>query len=552
MSRQPAIREQMRLIAGLRWCLFRNSLRSLRGRLDVVGYVLLWLMLTGLMFGGGAGIGFGAYAFLSRHQAASFADLFWAVLLFWQLYPLLIGTGGLQFEFGNLLHFPLRYGSFFALSLTYGLLDPGAVIALFWLACLSLGAGLARPGLLAWVVAAALLFAAMNLLLSRAIATWADRWLAQRRTREILGMLFIVGLLTVQFAGPTLARWTARQHAAVRWLVPLANLVHALPPGMAAQAVAGAAAFRPLLALAGLLAVCLYGVGFSWLLHLRLAAQFRGESLSETKAPAPPTTHARAAAASTGWRLPGLSTRTAALFERETRYTLRNWPVLFQLLLPAFFVILLSPSFKHTRFFTSHPEMAFPVAVAYAFFSENYWIFNSFGYDGEGIRFLLLAPLRFRQVMIGKNLLHTVATVLNIALLWACVRWIFRPPGAEIVALTLLVSLYALLVNLAVGNVTSVRLPNRLEFGVFRRGRGARGLAVAIGLGTEAVLVGSGMLIFVLGVWLHGMGLAMLASLGLAGMAAAGYVFSLREVERVILHRREAFTEELCRTSSAS
>jgi ABC-2 type transport system permease protein len=555
MSARLRIREQIWLIADLRWRVFRNSLRTLRGRLDVVSSALLWLMMGGLMLGGGAAIGIGAYIFVARHEAPRLVDLFWAVFLFWQFYPIFTGAGGVQFEFAHLLRFPLRYASFLTLSVAYGLFDPGAVVSLFWLVCLTVGAGLARPGLLAWAAAVSLIFAAMNLLLARAVSTWADRWLARRRTREILGLLFILVILTMQFALPMLARSKSGQRLAESWLAPFAGVAHALPPGVAAQAVSGGPAAQTSSALVGFFFVCLYALAFFWLLHLRLGAQYRGENLSEARAPAPSAAPARARGAaptSVTWRLPWRSKPVAALFEREARYTLRNWPVMMQLLLPAFFVIVLSPGFKHGKFFAHHGQMIFPAAVAYAFFSETYWIFNSFGYDGAGIRFLLLAPVRFRQVMLGKNLLHATATFLNILLLWICVRLVFGPPELAVVALTLVASAYALLVNLAVGNVISIRFPNRLEFGVFRRGRGARGMSVALGLATQAVLMGSGALVFVIWSMLHRTGLALLIFLVLAAAASVGYVLTLREIDHLALSQKELLADELCRTTSAS
>jgi ABC-2 type transport system permease protein len=553
MSARLGIREQIWLIAGLRWRVFRNSLRTLRGRLDVVSTALLWVVMGGLMLGGGVAMGLGAYSFVSRGEAPRLDVLFWAVLLFWQLYPILAGTGGPQFEFAHLLRFPLRYASFFTLSVAYGLFDPAAVVSLFWLLCLSVGTGIARPGLLPWAAAVSLVFAAMNLLLARAVSTWADRWLAQRRTREILGLLFIVAILTTQFAAPMLAHWDSGKRIAESWLMPLAGLAHALPPGMAAQAVSGGAAAQTLGALAGFFFVCLYAVAFFWLLHVRLGAQYRGESLSEAVVSAPSAARSRVRASAAGaWRLPWRSSQTAAMFEREARYTLRNWPVLMQLLLPAFFVLVLSPSLRHGKVFAQHGGMVFPAAVAYAFFSEAYWIFNSFGYDGAGIRFLLLAPVRFRQVMLGKNLLQATATFLNILLLWICVTLIFGSPGPTIVALTLVASVYALLVNMAVGDVISVRFPNRLEFGAFRRGRAARGMSVFLGLATQAAIVGSGALVFLVAARLHRAGLAMLIFLLLAGAALGGYVLTLREIDKIAHKQKESLAEELCRTTSAS
>ncbi len=554
MSGRLSIRDQIRLILWLRWRVFRNSLHTLRGRLDVISQGLFWLMMGGLMLGGGVGIGVGAYSFVAHHQAARVADLFWVVFLFWQLYPVLIGAGGPQFEFGHLLHFPLRYGSFFALSLAYGLFDPAAVTSIFWLACLSAGAGAALPALLPWLVPLSLVFAAMNLLLSRAIATWADRWMAQRRTREVLSMLFVAAILAVQFLLPRLMEWQPGKRLLAAWLPALLGVSRALPPGVAGKTVAGVAAANVLAASAGFLYVCLYAVGFSWLLHRRLLAQYRGENLSEARVAARAAPSARRGVRSPGsaWPLPWRSRPTAAVFEREARYTLRNWPALFQLLMPAFLLLVSSSSFRHTSFFARNPAMVFPLSVAYAFLVEVSMIFNSLGYDGTGIRLLLLAPVPFRRIMLGKNLFYAVATFLNVLLLGICVRWLFGPLNLLVVAATLLASLYVLLANLAVGNLISVYFPHRLEFGAFGRGRGARGMAMAVGLGSELALVGTSAVVFVIGQALDRMGLALLIFFGLSALALAGYLFSLSRTERILLAHREALAEELCRVPGAS
>jgi len=555
MNRRLGIGEQIGLILGLRWRLFRNSLRTMRGRLDAVSQALLWLMMAGLMFGGGFGMGFGAYLLIAHGEANRLGDLFWVVLLFWQLYPLLSGAGGARFDFAHLLRFPLRYGSFFALSLAYGLFDPSAVISLFWLLCLSVGVAAARASLFPWALLVVLAFAAMNLVLSRAISTWADRWMEQRRTREIVGLIFIVGILVMQFAVPALSGWAPGKQFAERWMPPLLGVGHLLPPGLAGAALADGLAAGWTRAFAGFLFVCSCGLAFLWLLHLRLVAQYRGENLSEARATGAPAERApRARSQAAAWRLPWRSSATAALVERETRYTMRNWPVLVQFLLPAFITLMSGPNLRGSDFLARHSGMAFPIAVAYAFFIQMNWVFNSFAYDGAGVRFLLLAPVRFRQVMIGKNLFYAGATLANVLLLWVCVRWLFGPPSLLIVTATLSAALFGLLVNLAVGNVSSVCFPIRREFGFgnFRRGRSRMGTGGIMGLVTQIVIIVLAGGVFVAGKWLDRLGLAVLIFLALAALAAVGYAFSLRAIDRVALNHRESMVEALCQAESAT
>jgi ABC-2 type transport system permease protein len=395
--------------------------------------------------------------------------------------------------------------------------------------------------------------------LSRAVATWADRWLEQRRTREILGLILILGIFLVQFGAPAFSRWATGERFAAGWRAPILRsahlLDHVLPPGLAGAALANAASAGRLAAIANFLFVCLYALAFFWLLHLRLAAQYRGENLSEARVAPSPAGRARAAGPSAAvWRLPWRSSATAALVEREARYTMRNWPVLFQLFLPVFFVFVLGPKLRHSAPFDRDAAMAFPVAVAYAFFIQTNWVFNSLGYDGTGIRFLLLAPVRFRQVMIGKNLFQGAAMLGNVLLLGVCVRWLFGPVNLLMAAATLFAALYGLLVNLAVGNVISVRFPTRREFGFgnIRRGRSRGGTAGIVGLLTQILIIASAAAVFLMGKLLDRMDLAVLIFLALVALAAAGYALTLQRIDRLALAHRESLIEELCRTEAAS
>ncbi|MGH9727165.1 MAG: hypothetical protein ACRD4V_01065 [Candidatus Acidiferrales bacterium] len=549
----PGTREQITLVARLRWQLFSNSLRTLKGRLEAVSTVLVALMMTGLVFGGGMLLGVGTYFLVARNNWQWLAGLLWIVFLFWQLYPLTAASVGAQFDFSNLLRFPLRMGSFVILSLIYGLFDPGAVASLFWLFCMWIGLGVARPGMLGWGLLVLVVFAAMNLVLGRMILLWTEKWLARRRTREVLGFIFILAMLSFQFIGPTINH-LQHHHTKLQagWIVTLLPVARALPPGVAGQSLADALGGNFVLAAPWFLFLVLYGAAFFLLLRTRLVAQYRGENLSEARAPALPAKTQRSGgrAASSSWEIPWISGASGAVFEKEVRYAFRSGPMLLNFVIPVVLVIFLGITFRqqgrNVNFFSHAPDMAFPIAVAYTFLIQMNMIFNSFAFEGTGVQFLLFAPVRFRDVMAGKNLFQGVAAMIETLAVWAVVAWIFSPPPLTIVTATLAGLLYATLANFAIGNILSVCYPRRLDFHAFRKKK-LSGITMLIGMITQGILIGLGAGVFLLTKHFDRLGLATPIFLAFAAVAAAAYLFSLTKMDRLALSHRETLTTELCR-----
>ena len=548
----PGTREQIALVARLRWQLFRNSLRTLKGRLEAVSTVFIALTMTGLVFGGGILLGVATYFLVARDDWQWLAGLLWIVFLFWQLYPLTAASVGVQFDFANLLRFPLRFSSFFALSLIYGLFDPGAVTSLFWLFCMWVGFGIARPVMLAWGLIVLLIFAAMNLLLGRMILLWTEKWLARRRTREVLGFIFILVMLSFQFIGPAINH-LQHYHTRIQssWMITLLPVARVLPPGVAGQSLTYALGANPVLAVPWLLFLTLYGVAFFLLLRTRFVAQYRGENLSEAAAARPmKTLRAGGKAASSSWEIPWVSGAASAVFEKEVRYAFRSGPMLLNFVVPVILVIFLGITFRqqgrHGDFFSHAPDMAFPIAIAYTFLIQMNMVFNSFAFEGAGVQFLLVSPVRFHDVMAGKNLFQGVAAVIEALAVWAVVAWIFAPPPVTIVTATFAGLLYATLANFAVGNVLSVCYPRKLDFGAFRKKKLA-GVTMLIGMVTQGVLIGLGAGVFLLTKHFDRLALATPIFLVFAAIAMAAYLFSLTKVDRLALSHRETLTAELCR-----
>src|SRR5205814_369947 len=130
VTQSVGVFEQIRLIAGLRWRILRNSLRKKNNRLDLMG-----LIFTGV-FSGILVIGFcftfyaGAHAFVSQGRLEWMALLFWGIFIFWQVFPVFVAGFGANFEFRTLLRFPLSLRAFYIIGLAYGFADFSALAAI--------------------------------------------------------------------------------------------------------------------------------------------------------------------------------------------------------------------------------------------------------------------------------------------------------------------------------------------------------------------------------------------------------------------------------------
>jgi ABC-2 type transport system permease protein len=544
--------EQLSLIAQLRWNLFRNSLRTFKGRLEFISFALVSVTIGLGALGAGFGLGIAAYFAVAGGHFEIIPLLLWGVFLVWQLFPLFAAAASAQFDFANLLRFPLRYSSFYLLTLAYGVFDPPALVGLLWCFCIGLGVCIAKPALFLWAPPVLVIFAAVNLLLNRAILAWLDRWLKQRRTREAFVFVFLLVMISLQFLGPLTQRWESNSKRRPFNAPSALEVARAFPPGLAGLAISRAAQADPPAAAASAALLVAYAAVIAWALGKRLRAQYQGELISETRAPeVVPVVGSAAGAVRPAWQLPGLSPPVAAVFEKEVRYLFRSGPALLQLIVPliilAFFGYSMHSVGARGNPFTHVPvDMFFPVAVAYAFLIQTNMVYNSFGFDGSGVQFLFMAPVRFRDVLIGKNFLHALVTLLEAALVGVGMAVLFRPPGAAIVLATLTGLLFASLGNFAVGDLLSLAFPRRMEYGMIRQRR-VSGVTVAASLGIQAVLLGICGSIIAFTFFFHRLWLATVIFLVLTAAVWPGYVAALNYCSQLALDRREVLTAELSR-----
>jgi ABC-2 type transport system permease protein len=575
----PLARAQYKALARLRWQMFTNGMRSNKGALElgartfgIIIYVLMGLAL-------GAGMGVVTYLLASDGKWRYLPVLFWVLAFLWQMIPVMLASFQEQFDLGILLRFPLRFGSYVLLYLVFGLVDISTILG--GLCCVGIWFGIAaaQPGLLLWTTLALALFAVFNILLVRAVFAWIDRWLAQRKTREILGAVFMVGLLSMQLMNPALyeKRHSGRsghqeqaeqiRAAEARYspLLTRANAVQQwLPPGLAAASLREAVEQEPAQGLGALGVLGAYALLVGGVLAVRLKAEYRGENLGSapardkagsgrSKATASLTfPGANSADRAGGWAAGGMvagSGPIAAVMEKDVRSLLRTLPLLYAIGAPLILVLVFSGIFiKNGAVQGPVFPLALPVCMVYAQLGFTQVFYNNLGTEGAGIQLYFLSPTALRTVLLAKNLLH--ASLFAVVALMAGVLTSLRLGVAEnaVIAATVAWLLFSLPCNLTAGNLFSLKMPYRVNPGRIARQRGSQANAL-LSLVVQLCILAVGAAVFSLSWFLKDMWLAPPIFIILAVGALLVWRRVLDNADAIAFGRRDAIMATLMKDS---
>jgi ABC-2 type transport system permease protein len=253
------MRGQFAAIARVRWQIFVNSLRTVRGRLELVSGAFMFLGFAVLGLGGACGLAAAAWYFESHGKSIFLAFLFWPVFLFWQLFPVMASAFAGSIDSSNLLRFPLNFRAYVLVRLAFGSIEPATAIGLLWLMGIVIGIAIASPAVVLLALPAVLIFALLNILLARMIFVWVERWLAQRRTRELMGILFFVMIISFQLINPLVIRFGRQAGSAIKSssqeVLPVLRF---LPPGLAADSIASASQGEILRSVGDVALQCVY------------------------------------------------------------------------------------------------------------------------------------------------------------------------------------------------------------------------------------------------------------------------------------------------------
>jgi ABC-2 type transport system permease protein len=542
-------RDQLAAIAALRWRLFVNTLRTTRGKLELFSQIMIGFAFAMGGLGGAIGLGFAATMMFSAGKPELLAVLFWFVFLFWQVFPIMATAFANNPDASDLLRFPLSYRSYFLVRMAYGAFDPATALGSLWSLGIVAGVSFAKPALLPWTLLVTLAFIVFNLLLMQMVFAWVERWLAQRRTRELMGILFILLMLSFQMIGPLVRHFEKGSRPDVqRYVEVLAPVQRVLPPGLAGDAIVQAAYPRFMPAFSSFALLCAFGLAIGYGLHARLLAQYRGENLSEVAAASalPKDRSLRL-----GWNLPGFAPSVSAVFEKEVRYLLRSGPMLLTLIMPVFALLILrfgamNAARQSGAGFTHIQDMAFPAAAGYSLLMLTNLVCNSFGGDAGGIQFFFASPVRFREIVLAKNLTHASILAAGAFVAWIAVSLLYGRPALDLTIATLAGLLFAAPLNFSVGNLLSIYAPKKLDYSSFRRQNPSQ-MSVLISLGVQLFVIGVGVLVFWIARLYGKFWIATVVLLALAAITLTAYRMILNRMDGLALARQETLVAELCR-----
>ena len=538
---------QIRLVAELRWRILRNHLRRKNSRWDLIGLIWAAVFFSVIVIGLSFAFCWGAYISLSTGHFEWLVLLFWSILLFWQVFPMFVASFGATFEFRTLLRFPLSLTAFYLVGLAYGLADFAAISSVLWLFAITVGIGFAKFALLPSVVVIVALFILMNTTIERLLGSWLERLLARRRTRELMLGLFVLLSISLQFIGPRIAGYARGSHSSLLSFLPYLS---PFPPSIAGSAIASAAHGNAIAFLSGAAGLLAYTGFFSALLWYRFAAQYRGEELSEAAAPARVALRAASSTNSSRDALNLLSPQVAAVLRKEFRYLARNGFVLVSLLMPPILVLLFTSQFGGQHPSVTHrgisPDMFFPGMMGYLILMLMTPAYNCFAYEGRGIQTYFTSPLRFRDVLLGKNLMHAAVLTLEIVLSLTMLALRIGLPSTPVLVATLMAVIFAVAGQFAIADWVSLSFPRKLEFGSMR-GQRSSGVSIWVAFGVQLLLAGICSLILFVGRWTNSPWLPAEIFTGLAAASIAGYFATLDALTGVAEKKKEILIETLSR-----
>lgn len=543
--RLPGVCEQVWLVARLRWSILKHGLRRKNNVWDLIG--MIWVGIFSALTVVGLAFAFysGGYEFVVTNRVGWLALLFWGIFLWWQFFPILIAGFGSNFDFATLLRFPLSLRAFYLLGLGYGLSDFAALSSMCWLASMMAGAATAKLSLLPPMAAVAILFVLTNVSLERLIGSWLEKLLAKRKAREVFIGIFVMAMVSLNFLNPAFQRWGhGRKPRFLEWIPYLSWL----PGSLAGHAVAQAASANHQgygLAIAGLFGWTIVVSGFLW---SRYAALYSGEVISESMAPAVAKKR-MPKKVDNQQRASFLPPQVAAMFGKEFHYLTRNGFAFFTLILPPFMVFFFTFQFGPGSILKEHsfkPALFFPGILAYLILILLAPAYNSFAFEGRGIQGYFMAPVHFRDVLLGKNLFLITLVSVELMLSFALLIWRVGWPGTAMFVSTLTAGIFAILGQLPIANWSSLSFPKKMEIGKMKGQRNS-GVAVWTAFGVQIVLGGICALVLFIGQWTRNPWLPPVAFAALAAAAFGGYTASLTAMNGLAEQKKELLIETLTR-----
>ena len=518
-----------------------------------------------------------AYFIVAKGHLTWIAWLLWGIFLLCQLLNIQLGQPTTTFDPTQLIRFPLRVETYVGIRLFFGLLTPANVAGTLTSLAVAVGIGVAAPGMWVYALIAMAVFAATNVLFSRMIFAWVDRWLSTRRAREVFTAVIFIGSLGIQWANFTFNpayNHNHRTHAyavsqqkfgfvgpliarAEPWLRPLppelasASMVKAkVRRGGGVCGVYGGGGDVGGAVSAGVCAADADGVSgreFIGRGECGRTEEGGGEGCERVSSGAAVVPIRTATAGASEFAVAGKARVwgvVEAVVSKEILYVRRNTGILYGLVMPIFLVLIFAGKFA-TR--SSAGSMwVFPAAVAYTLLAICPLSYNSLGMETTGSQLYFMAPVRMRDILLGKNLLGALMALVEIVLVFVIITYMSGMPSIETAVAAVLWAVGTLAVNMMFGNQRSITSPKKMDLQKMMRRQASQVsalIALVVMMCRGAWRRGSSALCF----WLHAMW-ALVPIFGVFAAVGVGfYLRSLKTIDRFAMEHREELLLELCK-----
>lgn len=557
-------RAQFAAIAWLRWRILINSFRRKGGAGELVGRIFLYLIFTAITVFFVAGAGIAAYYFAGNGQLAHTSWLLWGIFILCQLLNIQLGQPGTTFDPTQLIRFPLRVDTYISIRLFFGLLTPANIVGTLMSFAVAVGIAIAIPALWLYALIALTVFAATNVLFSRMVFAWVDRWLSTRRAREIFtGLIFAVSL-GIQWANfnfnpaynhnHTHGISPQHIHLATKLYHRVHPLLGALPPELATSSLLAIHREATSSFFAYTFAGTLFAALFLAIFALRMRTEFRGESLSSTangvsrKATKPsaanlaPAAIAPAAIPSADSSTFGIPPVILTMLGKELLYVRRHMGILYGVIMPIFLVLIFAGKFASR----SNSSWIFPAAVAYTLLAIGPLSYNSFGLEAAGAQFYFLAPVRMRDILLAKNLFGFLMALVEILAIFGIITYMAGMPPLQTAAAALLWAAGTLAINNIFGNLRSFTSPKKINPQRMANKQTSQ-VSAFISLGILTLSYGIAAGVFFLCTWLHQEWALVPVSVLFAATGIGIYINSLGSIDQFARDHREELFAELCK-----
>jgi ABC-2 type transport system permease protein len=543
----PGLAEQIRTVAWLRWRILRNSLRNKSRRLDLIGLIFSGFFSLLFVIGVTLAFFFVTRYLFEKHLEPLFGLVFLALLVWWQSFPILLAGFAPQFPFRTLLRFPMNLSAFYLVGMAYGLADSAALAALVWMLAMLAATLVAQPSAASALFLVCALFTVLNITMERLLGAWVEKLLAKRKSREVFFTIFVLAMVSLQFLNPLMQKYG---HALVPMLRSWVPYLWLLPSSFAGDAVAQSAAHHWGMAFLKFAGLALYAGIFTMLLAMRYGQLYSGEELSEGVAPARKQERIALTAQDARDTVSFVPPQVLAVLRKELLYLKRNTFLFFGLVFPPMMLLFFSVQFggAHPTALKKgvSPDLFFPGMMAYLVLILIAPSYNCFAYEGRGIQTYFIAPARFREILIAKNLMTVSILLCELALCVALVGWRVGLPTTPVLFATMAAVVFSIVGQLTIANWASLSYPRKIEFGKMQGQRNS-GMSVLILLGMQILFGGVGGVILFTGRWTGNPWLPAEIFAVLAAAAVGGYVSSLDFFTQLAEEKKEILIDALCR-----